>query len=89
VVLADPAGGLRRAPEGGFDKAAELLVKSDLPGTLVVDRVGGLAVELVDLTPTSCRVLETVGFTNDKETTRTDVTGEMTSYWLRLRFGHW
>jgi hypothetical protein len=76
-----------RAQGADFATAPELLVKSERPGELTVGRAGATAVELVDPAPSSCRMLEQVDFTERDGTTRLNVTGEMTSYWLRLRFG--
>lgn len=78
-----------RTPEeaDGFDEAPELFLKSELPGDLVIHRGSVVTVELVDPSPMGCRVLESIGFegTGDNST-RVAVTGEMTSYWLRLHF---
>jgi len=87
-LVTGPAGAylFLRAPEDGFWEATEVLIKSELPGTLVAHRGGAIAVELVDPTPSDCRLLDTVGFSGDTEQTCIEVTGGMTSYWLRLRF---
>ncbi len=88
TLLEGPAGSYlsMRALAGGFDEALELFVKSELPGDILVHRSGVDTVELVDASPTDCRVLETVEFTNTSEAAKITVTGEMNYYWLRVRF---